>query len=246
MRRLFVRLIHAALYPALAPSRAYSTPALAIVIGLLILTGALAFPPLKDWLFCRLGLFDLPKEDRESLKNWCDSIVILCQLILVLVVGGIVVTDSLTKGIVRVGEQIREEIDSLIAWADIYGPLTSRQARLHALMKELEGIEVRIEADGLWTLPSDVRRAFRIVQRIYSLFDIGEVNRIAGFFFSGGSFGPLVAAVLPFVLGLQMRITAAFPGGLQGLIGFVAFWVMIMAGMAKMFLDYPAACVILV
>ena len=211
-----------------------------------LLVGAFAFPPLKNWLFCQFGMFELTKENRELAKNWCDFIIICCQIVLVMVVGGIVVTDSLTKWIVQVGYEIREEIQDLITQPNTYGPLTERQWRLHTCLDRLDFLEKQIRSCDLLLLPKRVSQASTVVYRIYGLFDphgygkmLSKLLRLVSLDGLG-----LTRGLLPIAWALQMRFAAAFPGGVQGLFGFAFFWLMLMTAAVKMFMDYPAACVV--
>jgi hypothetical protein len=89
--RAFRRAVRFYVFPnPMETERALSVAAIVFISATFVITALLAEPHLRDWSQANIWKVTcVPGEEKEHTKNLCDFVIILCQVLIALMVGGI-------------------------------------------------------------------------------------------------------------------------------------------------------------
>ena len=210
------------LFPGrMAPAWLSRIATIGLVSGI-VLPLAFAIPPLRNYLSCTVfPLRNVNLETREAIKNWCDFVTLTCQVLLVLMVGGILITDKIANAWRSRAEKIQIEIERMMESIRT----GSASPRLVQYVTELENLKRGVT----WlNFPTRLARVSVITDRIYDL----AVPKL---------FNMSIDAP-PMLILLGMRLQSNFPGGYYGVFIFGLFVAMISSTVVKTYFDYAAVC----
>jgi hypothetical protein len=225
--RALTAAINLLLYPGrVQPTWLSRIGTLLIIVGL-VLPIILAFPLLKDHLFCAVpSLRGITAEKREAIKNWCDFVALCSQVVLALMVGGIIFTDRIAGAWRTRAEKIQAELEQM-SEAILKGEASTTIGRqLAGYMQQLETLKRGVT---WFNLPVRLVRASSIAEHIYGVV-LPDAYKI------------LFSNLPPTAALLGIRLLVNFPGGYSGTRIFGVFVVMIASGALKTYLEYPPVC----
>ena len=223
--RTYDAIVRAFLSPATAPPRALSRVSETIVILVFLIAVIAALPPAKDFVFCNWTSFSkISKPGGEDIKNWCDFIIIFCQVAIVLTIGGVIFSDGIVKWNRDRWEELQrrlEEITEALQAAPAAN-LTSRQRSLRKKHTEIEDIRNGIK---LTNLLGKIGDAMYVIESMYA--ELVPDSRIVDFM---GNFIhlPFPLSIIPGLrtnrlwIFLALRYTSTFPGGVYGQAAFTS------------------------
>jgi hypothetical protein len=186
-----------------------------IVIGIgLTIPVVAALPWVRVYLSCHY--LDLPADtEKEFLKNLCDFLAVLFQVLIAITVGGIAVTEAAVQAVrSRVSHLQDQQIQEL---KQRQNELLRRIIRLYLQIRSVR-LAAAPAAPGV--NPGAIRRD---LTDLWRLLVGGEISNFYAFL-------------------LLIRTGAAFPAGFYGVIAFLLFEGLICSQVVKTYLDYAASC----
>ena len=150
-------IVRAFLYPATAPPRALSRVSETIVILVFLIAVIAAIPPAKDFVFCNWTSFSkISKPGGEDIKNWCDFIIIFCQVAIVLTIGGVIFSDGIVKWNRDRWEELQRQLEEITEALQAAAPLTPKQQFFREKLRQIENIRTgRLMHERPVSLPVD-------------------------------------------------------------------------------------------
>jgi uncharacterized membrane protein required for colicin V production len=85
----------------------FSYISIALAAGLFLFIMLVSTPWLSEWWGCAIASHIKSRIPRETAKQLCDSAVLILQILLILSIGGVVFTESLSKNIGRFIDQFQ-------------------------------------------------------------------------------------------------------------------------------------------
>jgi hypothetical protein len=225
--RALTAAINLLLFPGrVKPTWLSSIATVSMIVGL-VLPIILALPPIKGHLFCTSPSFrSVTVEEREIIKNWCDFVVLFCQVLLALMVGGIIITDRIAGAWRARAERLQTELEQVTEAIRTGGASTPIEKELAGYMQQLETLKRGVT---WFNLPTRLFKASSIADDVYR----GAIPNI---------FVMFPVQVPRTAILLSMRMASSFPGGYYGMNIFILFVIMIASGALKTYFEYPPVC----
>jgi hypothetical protein len=242
-RRIYDAIIRAFLYPATAPPRALSRASETVIVFILLIAVVVAIPSAKDFVFCKWTSFsEISKPGVEEIKNWCDFIIIFCQVVIALMIGGVIFADGIVKWMRDRSEELQRQLEEITEALQATAHLTPKQQSLRDKPQQIDDIRTGIKITNLFP---KIRDAMYVVESMYNdmVPDSHIVNFMGNFIYL-----PFPFDVIPGLRGkrlwvfLVFRYTSTFPGGVYGMIAFTLFIAMIAVTVAKTYFEYAPVC----
>jgi hypothetical protein len=234
------------LFPARIPPRILTRVAGTVAIALLFFIIILTLPPIKDLVFCEFAIFrDTARTDADKIKNWCDFISVLCQIVIVIAIGGFVFTDGIARWIRHRSEALQIQLLE-ITEALHTGAGTQLTPRQESLLKCQQQIDKAKQGINLRNFLVRIREISNIIDNMYKLLlpDSPRLNFVVRHLAPV----PFPFNYIPgfrnnrFIILLSMRYGLAFPGRFYGNLAFGVFLLMVCSFALKTYFDYPATC----
>jgi hypothetical protein len=205
------KIIAGLFYPLeFAPTSLFSGPMLALAALLLLATGLLALPPLREVMRHALAVHCLDDQTREIGKQYSDFAQIMFQVLIAVAIGGLVVT----RGIVAIVQAAVQRYQAVSQ-----GRLKDIQRRMIVSMYRSYVYVKRISYGmTIFNFPFRLFRAVSVMNR--------ALNRIF-------TRVPIFYAAM-----LSFRALGAFSEGFYGAIALLFLEGMILSKVAKSYFDY--------
>jgi hypothetical protein len=210
------RLVNSLFLPfELARPEVFSRPTLILTVLILLATPILAAPPLRELIANYLFHVQcLTPKTRQYGKEYSDFAKIAFQILIVVLISGLVVTQRTTNYVRTVLDSIQSRREQAVS------------SKMEQLRNDLYGsyLELKRQGKGI-TIWNAIPRAITFVRTINGLLHTVGV-RVPIFYY------PL----------LMVRVTSAFPLGLYGVLALTLFECQILALVAKTYFDYLPPC----
>jgi hypothetical protein len=153
------------LFPARVPPRILTRIATTVAILLLLRVLILTLPPLKNFAFCAI-FHEINRKDFDEIKNWCDFVVVACQIVIVIAIGGFVFTDGVARWMRQRSESLQTQLLNITEALQTGAQLTPRQQSLLQYQDQIDDAKRGINLRNIFT---KVREIGNIVDNMYKL-----------------------------------------------------------------------------
>jgi hypothetical protein len=227
----FNLIVDSLLYPAKIPQKTLSIGGEVVALGLLGLLIILAIPCLKNVVYCVVFSPSISNKSADVIKNVCDFVSIISQVIIVIMIGGLVFTDGMSAWFRQKFETVRNRMqlitEALQPNADARMP--QPDAAILDLQAQLQEYERRIAEIGsdvtFMNFVSKINEVNSLTNEINKLLFPKEkgINAVFDIFLYSPFRG------VPFIKNNQsaklllLRYGLSFSGGIYGLVAYGFF-----------------------